>query len=67
MSEKKFALVAEDDVFMIFVVEEHTTDRDMLIAGLSSNPKVVPIPDGAPVPQYWKYDGENFYVTVTDE
>jgi hypothetical protein len=62
MLEKKFALVAEDDVFMVLVIEEHTTDRDMMIAGLSSNPKVVPIPEDLPVTQYWKYDGSKFYV-----
>lgn len=59
MSIKKFAFVAEGDVFHtweIIINDEHSLE--MLLAGLASNPIIVEVPDSSmPVGPGWTFDG----------
>lgn len=62
MSIKKFAFVAEGDVFHTWelTIDEHGHGPEMLIAGLQSNPIVVEVLDtNLPVGPGWTFDGTN--------
>lgn len=62
MSIKKFAFIAEGDVFHIWeiVSDEHGHSPEMLLAGLASSPTIVEVPDSdMPVGPGWTYDGTN--------
>jgi hypothetical protein len=52
MAEKRFAFTIDEDVFMVFVIDpdnEADPNAKMIFAGLSSDPKIIPIPDDVPV------------------
>ena len=62
MSIKKFAFVAEGDVFHTWevLIDEDGHGPEMLLAGLASNPIIVEVPDSdMPVGPGWTYDGTN--------
>jgi hypothetical protein len=60
MSIKKFAFIAEGDVFHTWeiAVDDHGHSLEMLLAGLTSNPIIVEVLDpDMPVGPGWTYDG----------
>lgn len=62
MSIKKFAFVAEGDVFHTWEIsiDENGHGPEMLIAGLQSNPTVIEVLDpDLPVGLGWTFDGTN--------
>jgi hypothetical protein len=65
MAEKKFAFIVEDEVFMVFVIDPdlpNDQNAKMVYAGLSSDPKVISIPDDQEViPLKTKWNGTEFY------
>ena len=61
----KFAFIAEGDVFGVISLDEKNIQdvndvEKRCIAGLSSDPKVIPIPLDSPVLPGWTWDGSNF-------
>lgn len=61
----KFAFIADGDVFGVISLDENNPNdiRDVekrCIAGLLSDPKVVPISLDSPVLPGWTWDGTNF-------
>lgn len=62
MSIKKFAFIAEGDVFHTWeiTIDDNGHSPEMLLAGLASNPIIVEVlnPD-MPVGPGWTYDGFN--------
>ena len=63
MNIKKFAFIAEGDVFHTWNItdEQHSETIQMLLAGLASNPIVVEIKDpDLEVDFGWTFDGTNF-------
>jgi hypothetical protein len=62
MSIKKFAFVAEGDVFHTWevLIDEDGHGPEMLLAGLASNPIIVEVTNSdMPVGPGWTYDGTN--------
>jgi hypothetical protein len=66
MAIKKFAGVVDGDVFTILTVDsEYSTDEspgigERVVAGFSSDPKIVEIPSDLSVEVGWTWDGNNF-------
>lgn len=61
----KFAFIADGDVFGVISLDENNPNdvKDVekrCIAGLLSDPKVVPIPLDSPVRPGWVWDGSSF-------
>lgn len=61
----KFAFIVDGDVFGVISLDENNPNdiRDVekrCIAGLLSDPKVVPIPTDSPVLFGWTWDGNTF-------
>lgn len=61
MKTKSFAFIAEGDVFNRWNIEyTEGGPMEMLIAGLSSDPIIVEVPEGIAVESGWTYDGTSF-------
>lgn len=66
MSLKKFAFIAEGDVFTVWSIEPEAADNvevaTRVVAGLQSNPTVIDITDLAHlgIGLNWTFDGTNF-------
>lgn len=65
----KFAFIVDGDVFGVISLDNNNPHdvRDVekrCIAGLSSDPKVVPIPLDSPVLAGWTWDGSNFVAPI---
>lgn len=59
---KKFAFIADGDVFVIWAVQEGSNPgADQMIAGLQSNPTVVEIPEDSEIAEGWTYDSFGFH------
>lgn len=61
----KFAFIVEGDVFGVVSLDDKNPNdwqdvEKRCIAGLLSDPKVVPIPVDSPISFGWTWDGENF-------
>lgn len=73
MTIKKFAGIVDGDVFTILTVDgEHRTVEDpnagpRLVAGFSSDPKIVEIPSDLDVTVGWTWDGEIFINSTNNE
>lgn len=63
---RKFAFVAEGDVFMVWTFDSEDTDGadpakvEMIMAGMASNPKVIEFMPDQGVDQGWTHDGIGF-------
>jgi len=63
---RKFAFVAEGDVFMVWTFDSEDTDGadpakvEMIMAGMSSNPKVIEFSPNQPITEGWTHDGIGF-------
>lgn len=69
MAIKKYAMVVEGDVFGLLTLEDDgniNPNGPRLAAGLSSDPKIVVVPDDSPVTHGWTWDGTNFYEPVEE-
>lgn len=65
MPNKKFAGIADGDVFTILTVDSEFAGLDgsagqRIIAGFLSEPKFVEIPDNSEITPGWTWDGTNF-------
>lgn len=63
--ERKFAFIAEGDVFAVFTfntedMEESPDKVEMIMAGLASNPRVVEFPADMNIEEGWRHDGNGF-------
>jgi hypothetical protein len=66
----KFAFIADGDVFGVFSLDERNPNdiRDVekrIIAGLSSDPKIVSIPVDSQITSGWTWDGQEFQPPVS--
>lgn len=60
---KKYALIAEGDVFMTISFDDSLPQTEAWVAGLASNPVVIEItnnPDIENIKGGWTWDGTNF-------
>lgn len=57
---RRFAWVAEGDVFMMFTFDDESDQGQRWLAGLNSAPIVVEVDPESGVGVGWVYDGENF-------
>ena len=66
MTVHKFAFVAEGDVFTVWTFNSESTEEGsseemaMIIAGMSSNPKIVEITTDQKIGLGWTYNGTEF-------
>jgi hypothetical protein len=63
MNVKRYAGVAGEDVFTIFSFDadgESNNHGPRLLAGMSSNPVFIEIPEGVQVSPGYTYNGESF-------
>ena len=71
MAIKKFAAVVDGDVFSVISVDSAYSTHEKpdlgerLIAGFSSDPKIIEIPENQEVEIGWTWDGEIF-ISSTD-
>ena len=62
----RYAFVAEGDVFLVWSFDAHSGElpverMEMIIAGMSSGPKIVEIPaEAGDVESGWTLDGDQF-------
>lgn len=61
----KFAFIADGDVFGVISLDENNPNdtrgvEKRCIAGLLSDPKIVPIPVDGPISFGWTWDGQGF-------
>jgi hypothetical protein len=68
----KFAFIVEGDVFGVISLDDKNPYdindvEKRCIAGLSSDPKVVPIPVDSPVVFGWTWDGSTFTTSAEDK
>lgn len=62
---KKFAFVSEGDVFATWTIDtedttENTETTSRIIAGMTSNPVVIEVPENVDVQDGWTWDGTEF-------
>lgn len=63
---RKFAFVAEGDVFMVWTFDSEDSDGadpakvEMIMAGMASNPKVIEFPANMAIQEGWRHDGTGF-------
>ena len=62
---KKFAFVAEGDVFGVWTIDTEDTTEDTqtanrVLAGMMSNPIIVAVPDEVNVETGWTWNGSEF-------
>lgn len=62
MATRKFAWIAEGDVFGVFTIveEQNPAANARITAGLLSNPIVIEVIDNDSVSEGWTWDGETF-------
>jgi hypothetical protein len=61
MSKQVFMFVAEGEVFMKFTLDTAINPAaEMWVAGLSSDPKVIPVETDSSVDVGWTYNGTDF-------
>ena len=61
MSKEIFAFVADGEVFMRFTLDTAINPAaEMWVAGMKSNPVVVPVAEDSPVNVGWIYNGTDF-------
>jgi hypothetical protein len=60
MAIKRYALTANGDVFVTAEFDDATEQGAKTSSYLSSDPKVVPIPENLDVVVGWTWDGTNF-------
>jgi hypothetical protein len=64
--KRKFAFVAEGDVFMVWTFDSEETEGApdekiaMILAGMSSNPKVIEFMPDQDIGEGWTHDGIGF-------
>ena len=65
--ERKFAFVAEGDVFMVWSFDSELQEEngsperiEMIIAGMASNPKVIEFNPDQSIGEGWTHDGIGF-------
>lgn len=56
----KFAFVVDGDVIGTVNIPQTAPHYDVWVAGMNSDPKVVPIPENTDVRGGWTYDGSEF-------
>jgi hypothetical protein len=72
MATKKFAAVVDGDVFTVMTIDsEYSTTLhpglgERLIAGFSSDPKIIEIPEDQEIDIGWTWDGEIFIKSIED-
>ena len=59
---RKFALIAEGDVFMVLTINDEISPQqsERWVAGLNSNPVVVEFPAEEPIDVGWTYSNGEF-------
>lgn len=65
MTMKKFAFVVGEDVFAVFKIDRDEPDvipekADIIIAGMSSDPKVIEVSEIEGIDAGWTFDGISF-------